>query len=120
MFASKNKLLFIRQHEKDSSFLCNIKQKQKRFINISQQDFETSPKLSTILIMKICRAANNETMLIMGIKKQKQELVRILLNNGADPNYIITDTGNTALHEALKLCKTKETKANREIVKLLI
>jgi len=46
-------------------------------------------------------------MLILAIKKQKTELIKILLYNRADPNYIIKDSGNTALHESLKLCKAK-------------
>lgn len=33
---------------------------------------------------------------------------------------MIADSGNTPLHEALKMCKNKETKANKDIVKLLI
>lgn len=37
-------------------------------------------------------------MLILAIKKQKPELVKILLRHNADPNYIINDSGNTALH----------------------
>ena len=59
-------------------------------------------------------------MLILAIKKQKPELVRILLNHKAEPNYVIADSGNTPLHEALKMCKNKETKANKDIVKMLI
>lgn len=33
--------------------------------------------------MKIKKSANNETMLVLAIKKQKLELVKILLINGA-------------------------------------
>lgn len=44
----------------------------------------------------------------------------MLLEFGADPNWHVPDTGNTALHDAIKHMKSKTTKAITEIIKLLL
>jgi hypothetical protein len=42
------------------------------------------------------------------------------LEYGADPNWHVPDTGNTALHDAVKQMRSKNTKAITEIIKLLL
>jgi ankyrin repeat protein len=46
--------------------------------------------------------------------------VRSLLNIGADPNEKLADNGNTPLHEAVKVMKSKITQNNKEIVQCLL
>lgn len=59
-------------------------------------------------------------MLISAISKTKVELVKLLLEKGADPNWQVPDTGNTALHDAVKLFKSKTSRAMSEIIRLLL
>jgi ankyrin repeat protein len=56
----------------------------------------------------------------MGIRKGKVEVVKLLLEAGADPNWQVPDTGNTPLHDALKQLKLKMSKMMMEIVRLLL
>lgn len=46
--------------------------------------------------------------------------MKLLLEFKADPNWQVPDTGNTALHDAVKQLKSKASQANREIVRLLL
>jgi len=61
--------------------------------------------------MQINKEAGNQTLLIAAIRKCKVEIVKYLLELGADPNWQVPDTGNTALHDAVKQLKLKVTKA---------
>jgi ankyrin repeat protein len=57
---------------------------------------------------------NNETLLLFAARKNKLEFVKILLENGADPNFnIISNTNLSPLYYAVK-------NSNYEMVKLLI
>lgn len=62
----------------------------------------------------------NNIPLIFAIEKGKQELVKTLLDFGADPNEKISDNGNTPIYEAVKLMKSRCTEANKQIVKYLL
>ena len=44
----------------------------------------------------------------------------MLLEKGADPNWQVPDTGNTALHDAVKQFKNKVSKVMSEIIRLLL
>ena len=70
--------------------------------------------------MKVNREAANQTLLIAAIRKSKIELVKLLLEFKADPNWQVPDTGNTALHDAVKQLKNKVSQANREIIRLIL
>jgi ankyrin repeat protein len=59
-------------------------------------------------------------LLIAAIRKGKVELVKLLLEAGADPNWQVPDTGNTSLHDAVKQLKSKLSKAMSEIIRLLL
>ena len=58
--------------------------------------------------------------MIAAIRKGKIELVKLLLEYGADPNWQVPDTGNTSLHDAVKQLKSKFSKNMSEIIKLLL
>jgi len=58
--------------------------------------------------------------LIAAIRKGKLELVKLLLDAGADPNWQVPDTGNTSLHDAVKQLKLKMSKIMAEIIRLLL
>lgn len=70
--------------------------------------------------MKVSEEAVNQTLLIAAIRKGKLELVKLLLEAGADPNWQVPDTGNTSLHDALKQLKLKPSKVIVEIIRLLL
>ena len=59
-------------------------------------------------------------MLTAAIGKGRVELVKILLDAGADPNWQVPDTGNTSLHDAVKQFKVKNSKAMNEIIRMLL
>lgn len=48
------------------------------------------------------------------------ELVKLLLEAGADANWQVPDTGNSPLHDAVKQLKMKVSKAMSEIIRLLL
>ena len=70
--------------------------------------------------MQAIQEAGNQTLLIAAIKKGKVQLVKLLLDAGADPNWKVPDTGNTSLHDAVKQMKNKMSKMWVEIVRLLL
>ena len=47
-------------------------------------------------------------------------MVKVLLEAGADPNWHVPDTGNTSLHDAVKLLKSRPLKTMSEIIRLLL
>ncbi len=59
-------------------------------------------------------------MLIAAIRKGKVEIVKLLLDFGANPNWQVPDTGNSSLHDAVKQFKTKFSKVTAEIIRLLL
>lgn len=59
---------------------------------------------------QVNQEAGNQTLLIAAIRKGKIEVIRLLLEKGADPNWQVPDTGNTALHDAVKQFKNKLSK----------
>lgn len=46
--------------------------------------------------------------------------MKLLLEKGANPNQKVTDTENTALHDAVKQMKSKCTSGIKEIIKMLL
>lgn len=66
------------------------------------------------------KQAGNQTLLIAAIRKSKVDIIKLLLEFKADPNWQVPDTGNTALHDAVKLMKSKASQINKEIIRLLL
>lgn len=64
-------------------------------------------------IRQVNKQAGNQTLLIAAIRKSKVELIKLLLEFKADPNWQVPDTGNTALHDAVKSFKSKVSQAGR-------
>lgn len=71
--------------------------------NILRQLLQKEPAM-------VNQQAGNQTLLIAAIRKGKVELVKLLLDAGADPNWQVPDTGNTSLHDAMKQFKQKTSK----------
>lgn len=58
--------------------------------------------------------------MISAIEKGRIEIIKTLLDLGADPNEKLTDNGNTPLHEAVKMMKSKFTQNNQQVVQYLL
>lgn len=81
--------------------------------NILKLLIEREPKL-------VNQEAGNQTLLTAAIRRGKSELVKLLLESGADPNWQVPDTGNSFLHDAVKQIRSKLSKSNTEIIRLLL
>lgn len=64
--------------------------------------------------------AGNQNLLSTAIAGSKYDLAKLLIERGADPNFRIPDTGNTALHEALKSVKMKVGQITKEFIRYLL
>ena len=91
-------------------------------LNSYEQHKDNALKILSLILEKDPQLADSEfghkSALILAVEKNNKEIVRILLDKGANPNYSCGDTQDTPMHVVVRKLKKKGDAL--EIAKMLL